>query len=284
MNNTQLVALRQSVRETISAGKAIAIIGWKDSNHSPVTRSLPGKKFLFFENPPNNLGQNVGFVLFTRFIQHKDYGRLKARNNCHAVALGTGMIKEIFESCKDVLALDTSVVADSVVKTNVDTVSSPGENDELLDYLTQPPKEKAEMSDMDKFVNAFVIGATITHSSGCKAMSSQNLIKVIKELGLCTTPRQLAVEGWVESMTKEGAKKAYWYKAGRLMQNQEDRGEKPLPESTAGRVEFLLSQETELQQEKDKLEVRLAEVERKLTMINAAKTMFAELELEFAKK
>lgn len=272
MNDAQLASLKQSIRETISSGKAVAVIGWKDSNHSTLTRSLPDKKFLFFENPPNSLGQNVGFVLFTKFINHKDSSRFKDKKDCHAIVLGTGRIKEIFESCKDALVVDASVDNDSGVVAKVDTGNALVENNELLDFLTQPSKEKPKMSDIAKFQKAFLERCDSDGLLGVK-----NVGKIIKELNLSHTAQQLIVLGWIEPVKTEGLSRAGWYKKGRALQEDLLKEEIPLPESPAGRAEFLVAQKPALISEKAELEAKIAEINKKLQMISDAEEMFGRI-------
>jgi hypothetical protein len=101
----QLAALTQRVRETLESGLSVAIVGWMAKNHNPFTRKLPEKKVVFLGNSPTSLGEKVGLVLFTEYVDHSVVERIKKKKKkmVYPVVVEIWQVKKIFESCKDLL-------------------------------------------------------------------------------------------------------------------------------------------------------------------------------------
>ena len=76
-NRNQLLVIEQKVSDALKERRLIAIIGWKDSNHNSFTRSLSQNRVRFLDDSPGSLSQNFGFILFTRFIGHPLFERIK---------------------------------------------------------------------------------------------------------------------------------------------------------------------------------------------------------------
>ena len=136
------------------------------------------------------------------------------------------------------------------------------------------------MNEFQKFAVAFKAAAS---SHPQLLVGSRTVGEIRKSSGVINTNPQLVIAGWMEPVIgrdKGGDPKSKigWYKAGRLMAEVLEEPEVSLPDTPAGRAEFLISQEPKLLAEKGKLEARQAEIDQILETIVAAKKMFSEID------
>ncbi len=284
-NHNQLLALQQRASDALKDGRSIAIIGWKDSNHNVFTRSLPQNRVTFFGDSPGNLSQNLGFILFTRFIAHALFERIKkakARRHYHPIPLDIGQIKVILESCRGVLKPSMShnaTLPSAEVKTHElehfsaeDSITHDG----LLDFLTQPQPEIKEMTQMEKFAKAFQDSANQTAG---KQVSSKTLGELRLSSGVTKTNLQLITAGWIEKVELDAGKtKAFWYRKGKLMLEGVNPEVPALPETAVGRAEALISRKPELIARKEQIAKDLQAIDATLEMIEAAEQMFSKID------
>lgn len=284
-HHNQVTALIQKVRDTLKEGRTIAIIGWRDSNHSTFTRSLPSNRVTFLDSTPEVLGETIGFVLFTRFVDHKVFNRIKTKKKIYPIVIETGQIKKILEACQDLFMPDVHCYdkgsAPQTQSNNCAEVAGSESllPDTLLDFLTEPQKE-IPMNEFQKFAVAFKAAAS---SHPQLLVGSRTVGEIRKSSGVINTNPQLVVAGWMDSVIgkdKDGNNKTKigWYKAGRLMKEVLEEPEVSLLDSPAARAEFLISQESVLLAEQARLEGCLEEIKKKLDMIAAAKEMFGRID------
>ncbi len=274
------------MRETITTGRLIAVVGWRDSNHSLYTRRLPANRVIFLDNSPANLGENIGLVVFTRFVDHTVVNRIKAKKSVHPIMLDTGKIKIILEACTDLFAQNKQcpiamygevITEESTLKSAEGDVS----NVALLDFLTQPQptKELPKMTEIETFAKSFLAAAG-THQDGWVGSRTVGELRVAS--GVTKTTTQLVAAGWVDPITAKGKSKVGWYKVGRMMASTTNEPvPQALPETAAGRMEFLISQEPELLAEKARMEEQLVVIGQKLEMIASAKEMLGKIDQAF---
>ena len=270
--------LKDKIKEVLSSGLSVVVIGWIDSNHSDFTRSIPKSMVSFFETKPSSISKKVGFVLFTRFMTHKTYHNVKNGNCVWATPLGVGVIKDILFSCEDVFASKKETLeVQACVEDEPDTRMSEADF-ALLDFLTQPNKENVEMDATEIFAEAFLRKA---NKDGL--VSSFDLSKIISEVKLDKTPKQLMRDGVIDPVKSEGKERVGWYKAGKNMVLESKKEEPKIPSTPSERLEFLISQEFSLSAQKQELQVRIAEIDKSLQMIQTAKGLIGDLDSLFEK-
>ncbi len=277
-NFDQLTALTQKVREVVGSGNKVAVVGWIDSNHSDFTRLVSSGAILFFEHGPTTLPPSVRYAVFTRFTKHSTSFRLKGQIDTHPFVLGTGQIRQVLESCRDVLLACQSKEASGVAEKGV-SVSGSDEmhvSDGLLDFLTQPQTKKEEvkkMTEYDIFKQRFLAAASSNNGLvGCRMVNDLIIKSGVKE-----KIKQLVSLGWVEPFIAEKKTKVGWYKAGKLMLLETKPDTPPPPESPAARIEYLIAQKPQLIAQKEAFEKQVAEISGKLAMIEEAEAMLSKI-------
>ena len=284
-NDIHLSELTRRISETLQEGRLVAIIGWRDSNHNAFTRSLSSNVIKFLGDLPRAPSQNIGYILFTRFISHSLVERVKRakEKQCyHPIPVDIGQIKKILKSCEGLLKHSIPQVQTTGTETLEHLPGSstnPVIHDGLLDFLTQPQPETTEMNEMEKFARAFQDPA---NKKAGNLVSSMTLGELRRSCGVTKTNLQLITAGWIEKVEPANGKtKAFWYRPGRLMAHETPLKVTTLPETASGRAEFLISQKPGLLAEKGKLVARQKEIDDTLEMIEAAEQMFSKIDQVF---
>lgn len=278
MIEKMLDAITRRVRKTLESGLSIAVVGWRDSNHSQFTRQLSaGEKVMFLDASARSLPEKVGFVLFTRFVSHAEFKRLKKGKPHNAVPIDPGQIKKILESCEDLLAFPPVPVAGIVpeplsAEPSARTASVAQTEDKVLDFAINIMEEH-KMSDMDHFVAAFLKAATESRN-GLVGSRTLGALRVRYNINL--TAPQLEKEHWTESITQPGKMKIGWYKAGSKM-SEASRQERFEPQDPIERAKFYIAQEPVFLAQQAELKARLAEVEKKLEKVSFLKQNFDQI-------
>lgn len=281
-SGTQLSALQRRISETLKQRRLVAIIGWKDSNHNTFTRSLSNNVIKFLDDSPGIPSQNIGYILFTEFISHSVSDRVKKakEKECyHPIPIKIGQIKQILESCKDLLKPSVSIVRTTEAKTSElpsDNLVDHAIHDGLLDFLTQPQKELPEMTEMQKFALAF---QDPLNKNAEGLVSSKTLGEILVACGIKKTNSQMVTTGWVKrAEPTDGKSKVFWYLPGRLIAKETAQKVVPLPETASGRAEYLIAQKPLLLAEKEKLAARQSEIDATLEMIANAEQIFGQID------
>lgn len=273
----EVAILTQRVRTTLASGLSVAVVGWRDSNHNQFSRELPGKKVVFFGAKPPCIGDSVGLVLFTRFVDHPVVEKIKRKKQVYPAVIDTGQIKSILESCRDLLSPPPRSLSmdDGLSVIPVEPVGqAPPPEDEMdlavLDFLTTPRRK--EMTDMDTFAAEFLQNA---QANGGKA-GKMSLAKIIKETCPGMTSAKLARDGWIIPVTKEGRTHVSSYLPSEKLlavvkQEQHE------PDDPYERAKFLIAQKPDLLNEKDRLMSLVSEIHDKLERIETAEKVLAQL-------
>lgn len=274
--DTQLKALTQRVRETLLASRVVVVMGWRVNHHTLFTKSLPERKVRFYVNdkPPKSLGGTVGLVLYSEYLAHSDVERIKRGINgniVYPVVVHYRTIIAIIESCKDLMAVQTYVTA--VGETSAVTpVAQPARaiavqdlSEDVLDFLTTPPKEKHKMNNMERFAKEFL---RTVDSEGRVGKVMLGRLRV--HCGVEESVSKLVRDGWLEPVVTPGCQKAGWYKAGEMILQTGVDQEKVEPEDPYELAKFLVAQKNGVLAEK-------AEVEKKLARIELAEKVLEQL-------
>ncbi len=282
LTEKQREALTQQVRKTLESGRSIAVVGWRDSNHGQFTRKLPMEKVIFLGNSSKNIPEKAGLILLTRFMHHADFRKIKSERDkdCYSKVLGTGQIKRILESCKDLLIpAPHSPVAVETPKTMATVepivMATPAITcpDDVLDFCTAT--RRCEMSEMDKLTRAFLSAA---NANPVKPgyVSRITLGQIRKECGVTENNPQLANAGWIVSEISEGKARVGWYKPGpKMLANSEH--EKFEPEDPVERARFLIAQKEPILVRKAELEDEFEAVKKELARIEMAERLFGQI-------
>lgn len=268
-------SLLQKVQATLARGETVAIIGWKGSNHNALTRKfLRSKQVSFHFELKNNLGQNTGFAMRTRFSRHASRDRLKSRGiELYPGLVTIGVIKQTFKSCEDLLVVKASQSATTVKE-------QPVMKDENKDASAPPPSDapitaakSAPTDDMSSFARAFLELAR-AHDG---IVGIKFLARLREEHGIERNAQQLLRAGWLEPYSRPGREKIGGYKAGPKMLNLsfEEAFE---PDGPVEKAEFLIAQEPSLLKEQAELASRIAEINRQLERIKKAKDILRQLD------
>ncbi len=272
-------AIVLKVRETLESGLSIAITGWRDSNHSRFTRQLSAEKVIFLNSLPPTLHERVGLVLMTRFMDHTVFKRIRRTKLIHPVPIGTGQIKDILESCSDLLI---PVPCSSTVR-NVPEGMTTGKATEVvavqdydydvLDFLTTPKKEHYAMSNMDQFAEEFL---KVAAANAEGYVGKKILAKIRKESLVVEKSRTLVQAGWIVPGVRPGKKQISYYTAGKkiLAASADPKFE---PEDPIERAKFLIAQKDALLTQKNEMEYNLKQVYQKLEKILTAEKLFDQL-------
>lgn len=259
-------ALIKRVRETLKSEKQLAITGWHDRNHNKFTRQLlQSTKIVFYERP-NDVRENDAFILFTRFVYHKEIAelekRLKNGQVLYSIPITLGQIRKILESCEDELANPSKKEVIHDAKEVTDRAKnkqfSIGEIDEdVLDFLTTPT-EVYEMSSLEKFTKAFLAEAE-SNKLNPGLVGKLTLGKLRRECEVGESTIQLVSSGWIEGVVSDKHTKTGWYKAGfKMRQTEADKTTEPTDKYELAK--YLVSQKESILAQKTKIEEKLARI------------------------
>ncbi len=260
-------ALTRRVHETLESGLSIAVIGWRDSNHSQFTRQLLDKKLdkkiVFFSASPDILPERVGLVLMTRFIDHTVFQRIKNTKSIHPIPIGIGQIKRILESCSDLLvpALRSPSVREVSEGTALGqaaeaTLAVQDYSYEVLDFLTTPTR-RHEMNEMDRFIEAFQKAADKEGFVGKKIVG-----RIRKENSIEEDAKVLVSAGWIVPGIRPYKKQISYYRAGpKMLATAHDLKEKLIPENPYELAKYLVAQKPAVEAELEKFKMKLARIE-----------------------
>lgn len=288
MKETLFKALTQRIRKTLESGLSVAIIGWRDSNHNQFTRKIPRTKVVFFEETPSTLGQSIGYAIFTKFVGHPAFVRIKGANKdrVHSVVVQMGQLRILLESCQDLFfSLQSNVPISNAPRMEVTDTNahkaSPEQSltDMALDFLTTP-KEDFKMTDMDKFCRAFLEKSRL-HKN--KLVGKRVLARLRVEHGIKEPAPLLSSAGWIVPVIREGVTQIGWYKAGEKMLETIEH-EKFEPEDPVERARFLIAKEPEFIAERLRLEGELGNIKQKLAIIESAKALLNQIKDLIEKK
>ncbi|MBI2409961.1 hypothetical protein HYV30_02890 [Candidatus Kaiserbacteria bacterium] len=271
-------ALVRKAREVLGSGFAIAVVGWRDSNHNQFTRQLSDSKVVFLDSSPSNLTEKVGLVFLTRFVHHADVERIRKHHNVHPVVLDTGQIKRVLESCGDLLAPAPRRPTVAGVPREVTAEPAPdarGVDEDVLDFLTTPFPKEAVMSAMDCFTRAFLAAAE-ANTLRPGSVGKKVLGKIRRDCGVGESPRQMVSDGWLKPDVSEGREHAGWYKAGeRMLSTSTD--PKFEPADPIERARFLIARKDAILAEQAELEGKLEQVKQQLERIRTAEKLLGQL-------
>ncbi|MDO8623844.1 MAG: hypothetical protein Q7R54_00605 [bacterium] len=263
-------AVLRRMRETLGDGYAVAIVGWRDSNHNQFTRELPADKVVFTDD--SEVPSRVHFALITRFVSHTTMAGLKKRTILHNAALETGEIKRLLEGCADLLATPVrveSAASSAVVTPKIEVVSPLDAHHQILEYLTEPQQE---LSDMQKFVADFLRAAA--NNNG--AVSTKTVAKLRDEHHIVESATLLSKTGWLVAEAGSGKQKIGWYRAGEKILAM-SKGLQTEPTDPIERAKFLIAQKETLLAEQDALESQTGAVSEKLDLIEQAEELLSQL-------
>ena len=269
-------ALIREVRATLESGLSIAVVGWRDSNHDAFTRGLPKQKVIFLEASALNVPERAGYLLFTRFVYHTQFNRLRKGRSHYPGTLETGEIKRLLRSCADLLLPALAQSAALPVPEGMTEVQAAEAalavqelGDDVLDFLTTP-KEKHEMSEMDKFVEAFQKEAA-ANKEVPDAVGKKILGKLIDQiLGKAYNAQKLAKDHWIEGVRRvEGGPIGYWKAGPKMQQATKDLDQEP--DDPYELAKFLVRQ-------KPSIEAELAKLQKKLARVETAEKVLAQLD------
>lgn len=280
-------ALLKRVRETLMLKKSIAVLGWMDRNHNELTRQLlRDDKIVFFE-VPKLLSEKFGLVLFTRFLYHTEIERIKTEK-FYPTAIDIGIIKKIFEACKDLLVSSpTPSIADRAETTiekqplPVLIPEAPMNNDKLDLSITR--EENCKMDDMEAFAKNFLEAA---EQNGINPghIGKTTLGRMRKTCGIESTTAQLVSAGWVIGVVGAESTNVGWYKPGPKMVTSGKPEEKE-PEDKYALAKFLVNKKPQYIAQKEEIEkayiAQKAEIERQLARVEVAEKLlegFSKLE------
>ncbi|MDD2657409.1 MAG: hypothetical protein PHD04_01955 [Candidatus Pacebacteria bacterium] len=279
MLESQLKALTQRVRKTLESGSSVAVVGWRDINHNSFTKKLPEKRIVFLDATPPNLGDKVGLVLFTKYMDHDVYKRFKKKKPVYKVVIEVRDIRTILESCADLLVpLPHSPAVHDGAKAEMtgltaDEASGNELSDAALNLITTP-REKYEMNKMDCLTRAFLDAAS-TDKEG--RVSMRTLAKLRETCDIEKTPQQLVSSGWIEKAPVDGKTKTGWYKAGPAMLENDGPKKAEEPDDPYEWAKWRVAQEDAVLARKAEIEAELANVVAEIAEIELAKEALARL-------
>lgn len=259
------------VRETLKSGAAVAVVGWRASNHNDFTRGLSDKKVVFFDQYPHSIGLRVGLAVFTPFIDHSMVAHIARKTPVFNDTFKPHVLRGVLESCKDLLTEpERPEPAKETEAIDVPTPTEPKEDLAVLDFLTSPSR-RSEMTAMHKFAEAFQAEAEKNNGSVGKI----HLGKLIRELDLPSATK-LCAQGWLMPVISDGCKKAGSYRAmGKLIELLSAPCREP--ENPYQRAMFIIEQEPALVAERKALLGQLLSVRKKLQRVGIAKKVIEQL-------
>lgn len=288
----QVLSIISRIREVVEGGYSLAVIGWRDKNHSLFTRELvKSGKINFYLDVPARLGPTVGLVILTRFVSHADLERLKkGGTQLYPHSLGTGEIKEYLKACGDLFVAVSKQINEKSIPFLV-APSVPMDTSTMLtpavQSVTRPfAKEKEarmpevivkELTPMDKFVKLFIETAE-TNPKGL--VGKMILGRLRKECGINGSNAMLVKGGWIEPVVSPGKTEAGNYRASDKMFKHFEKQE-PEPTDPVSRARYLISQEASILAQKEGLEDQVLVLDVELERIKRAKAWLAQAETMF---
>jgi hypothetical protein len=277
MKNGSMDRLVAKMRQTLQQNKAIAVVGWRDSDHDDFSRSLSAEQVVFVGNvvPP----QVARYVLLTETVTGLVRDRATSGRSSWQTLLETKEVHQALGRCKDMLKIrppaNARAAAPDVVKQQgvPDAPPSGDMPDGVLDIMTRSYRE---LTAMEKFVKAFLEAAKKDGGT----VSSHTLTQLIREHDLSESPQTLAKKGFVEGKVADGGERITRYAAGPKMV-EIDQTVELVPSEPLARAQYVISKESALLGEKEQLEKRLAEVTQELEVIGQAKEFIGKLEKLF---
>jgi hypothetical protein len=261
-----LDALSREVRKTLESGLSIAVVGWRDSNHSQFTRQLSAcGKIIFLDASATNVPKKAGLVLFTRFVSHQEFRRLKKGKSYHAVPVDTGRIKKIFESCEDLLVpvprIPVAIIISPIVTTE-STISAPHAaqakiDDDVLDLLTTP--RRYTMDKMEKFAAIFLTEANANRKKP-GYIGKMRLGKIREECEIEESNTQLVDACWLVSEVSDGRSHVGWYKAGERMLSKDHATVSEAPDDPYEWAKWRVAQKDDVLKRKAAIDAELVEI------------------------
>lgn len=261
------------MREALKSGTTIAVVGWRDSNHNPFTRGLSEKKVVFYDQHPHSIGDRVGLVVFTRFVDHSTVERIGKKTPVCPGVFDTGKLKTVLESCNDLLAEPVRATPEEE-RTPVEAAALPAEpemDEKVLDFLTTPSRRN-EMTKMHTFAKKFMELAAASDGM----VGKYALGKAARDSGIEVPSSVLGKQGWLEPVISEGCKNAGRYRASDKLKAllsapcQE-------PDDPYARAKFIIAQEPALQAELAALDAQIEAIRVKMERINTAKKVLEQL-------
>lgn len=286
MLDNQFDSLLKKIRCTLQSEQSVAVVGWRNSNHNKFTRSLlKDDKVFFFNASSARLPKKVGFVLFTRFVYHHEFNKLRAGKSHWPIPIELRSIKNILNSCADLLdfsqdqnnTIGSTRDHETAIPAAVEPLTKPIQvdklDDDVLDFLTAPnPKEKYEMDNLEKLTRAF-LAATELNITKPGYVGKKRLAKLRREYGVEETPPQLVKVGWIIGEVEGAHKQVGWYKPGPKMtaliaqENCEPEDKYELALHLVSQKDTILAQKKKIEEMLDRIET----AEKVLTALSALK-------------
>jgi hypothetical protein len=249
------------LRDVLTRGKRIIILGWSKKDHNDFTRQLSEETVRFLEEIPRDLPEKVGAILATRAVGHYLPERLQKQFSGPTFKrLKSGDVRSLLRALRDIL-LPPPRLAPSATQLPKD-VTRPS--------TAIPQKPEVSMTKEAEFKRRFLQAAGRSADS---TVSRYVLAAIRKEIfGNEKTVAQLLAAEWVVPVVAE--KKVGSYKAGPKMLEEPPPPE--VPTDPIGYARYLISR-------KDDLESRLADHKASILAIEADLKKIAEAEEYFAK-
>lgn len=298
-------ALVRKVRLVLSNGLNVAIIGWKESNHSDETREMAKtERIRFYWEIPKEVGPSFGLILWAKFVGHAHPPKLARYAKIHPTVIPNGRIKSVLAECKDLIVrIVVPVTAETVfgtpvggtptiivpnikpsdvvpiaeplahLETSIVDENPQGEETEMdkgdMDSVVadQTPTEKP---DIDKFKRLFL--QAVDEEDGL--VGKKALGDIRRQCGMTNwSNASLVLKGWVEAVVGEGRTKAGRYKPSQKLW-EEFKEESSSARVTIGKddplyaVYALIASEESVRQDQGRVIAELAAKQIELEQIN----------------
>lgn len=279
-------ALLQRMRCVLAEGRALAVLGWRDSNHDTHTRRLSREgRVVFHHQAPSKLGSNVGLVISNQFIGHPDFERIKARREMHPVVISNGQIKRLLKACDDLLHPPATIPAVVVTATLGDTGALPAPVTPIVvqlteDSLTVPlSQDSKEMSQMEQPIEKFVQLFKAEAEKSPDGLVGKNVLGDIRRAaGVMGSNSAMVKDGWLEAHVSEGATNAGKYKATEKLLSYANGAGPALSSDPLMRARHLVAEKALVEEQITIKKVELLELEEKLKKIEGAEAILGQLE------
>ncbi len=252
-------------------------------NHNELTKREEGKKLIFYKASPRTIADNVGLVLFTKYVSHDVTAGIRSRKPAHSAVLEIRDILEILASCEDLLC---PVIEDgpSAAATGppqgelrVISLEEEAQDFRVLELYTRPRSRTVDY--MEHFATEFLAEAKKSKDGAVGKMSTT---KLRKKHGLPQEPRQMAREGWLESVVLEGGTKVSRYKPGKkMLELAGGPRECEAPDDPVQYMQWLVAQKPSLLAQKEAVEAemraKMVPIATRLNDIDTAEQALANL-------
>lgn len=299
-------ALVGKVRSVLSQGLNVAIIGWKESNHSDETREMAKtERIRFYWEIPKEIGSTFGLILWAKFVGHAHPQKLARYAKIHPTVITNGRIKSVLAECRDlivgiVVPVNAEIVFNtSVGKTPTEVVQKIKQSDSVpvteplahlqVNVVDENPQSEGEMDkgdmewlksaeplpaekpDIDKFKELFL--QAVDEEDGF--VGKRALGDIRRQCGMTNwSNKSLVNKGWIEPVVGEGRKKAGRYKPSQTLW-EEFKQESQVPvRVTIGKedplyaVYALIASEGSVRQDQARVIAELAAKQVELEQIN----------------